>query len=69
MKYMSVNVKTKKGEETRATASVFEPKIRHMVANIYYALEFASLQNLFKTCNENRSSVNYNLIVPAISSA
>ena len=50
-KYMHVNVKTrKKGEKTRATSSVFAPKIRHMVANIYVWI--ASLQNLFETCNE-----------------
>ena len=55
---MSVNVKTrKKGGETRATELVFVPKFRHMVTNIYYALEFASLQNLFETGKENRSSV------------
>ena len=53
---MSVDVKTeKKGEETRANASVFASKIRDMVANMFCALEFASLQNLFETCNENRS--------------
>ena len=40
----------------RATASVFTPKIRYMVANIYSAVESASPQNLFGTCNENRSS-------------
>ena len=55
---MSLLVKTrKKAGKTRATASVFAPKVRHMVANIYYALEFASLQNLFETYNENFSSV------------
>ena len=27
-----------------------------MIANVYKALEFSSLQNLFETCDENRSS-------------
>ena len=64
---MSVNVKTrKKGRETRATASVFTPKIRKMVANIYYVLEFASLQNLFEHATK---IVLHYLIVLAINSA
>ena len=56
MENTSVNIKTKKKRwEMRTTASVFVPKIHHMVANIYNALKFASLQNLMETCNENRS--------------
>ena len=39
------------------TGVVFARKIHHtVVGNIYNAVEFASLQNLFVTCNENRSS-------------
>ena len=51
-----LTLRPNKGGQTRATASVFAPKMHHMVANIYNAVEFASLQNLFVTCNENRFS-------------
>ena len=54
LKYMRVNVKTRKKAGKRLRLHRFS---RHMVANIDYALEFASLQNLFETCTGNRSSV------------
>ena len=40
----------------------FRLKIHHMVAKIYSALKFASMQNLFETCKENCSSGLLNLI-------
>ena len=55
--YTSVNVKTKIKAGKRVRPHRFpRQNFTTVVVNIYNAVEFASMQNLFVTCNDNRSS-------------